>query len=424
MEEEDTTVDQQANQDDAPSEGGQTEPSGEQSDAQHPMESFLDAGYDINRLRRGQIVEGVIVQIRPSEILVDVGAKAEGVIQSREIDRLGPEDLAALHQGEPVLVYVLTPEGKTGNPVLSWSRAQSERDWREAERLLESGELFKGTVAGHNKGGLIVRLGRVRGFVPRSQITALRGRRRSAEGEDPLAELVGNEMSLKVIEIDRSRNRLILSERAAMREQRRHEKEKMLAELQEGDVRKGEVVNLCDFGAFVDLGGADGLIHLSELSWRRVSHPSEVLKAGDEVEVYVLNVDRERRRIGLSLKRLEPDPWSLIAERYHVGQLVEGEITKLVKFGAFARIQDDDLEGLIHISELSEEHISHPREVVQEGDIRTLRIIRIEPDRRRIGLSLTRVTSSEYIDVDWQAGYEQAESAETEATDLEPGENP
>jgi small subunit ribosomal protein S1 len=255
-------------------------------------------------------------------------------------------------------------------------------------------------------------LGKVRGFVPSSQIVSLKGRRRSAEGEDPLAELVGNKMQLKVIEIDRSRNRLILSERAAMREWRKQHKEKLLAELQEGDIRKGEVISLCDFGAFVDLGGADGLIHLSELSWRRVSHPSEVLKVGDEVEVYVINVDRERKRIGLSLKRLEPDPWSVIAERYQVGQLVEGTITKLVKFGAFARIFDDDIEGLVHLSELSEERISHPREVVQEGDVRTLRIIRIDPDQRRIGLSLKRVASSEYVDLDWEAGYEQEDVGE------------
>jgi small subunit ribosomal protein S1 len=193
-----------------------------------------------------------------------------------------------------------------------------------------------------------------------------------------------------------------------MREWRKQHKEKLLSELQEGDIRKGEVISLCDFGAFVDLGGADGLIHLSELSWRRITHPSEVLKVGDEVEVYVLNVDRDRKRIGLSLKRLESDPWGSIAQRYHVGQLVEGTITKLVKFGAFARIFDDDVEGLVHLSELSEQRISHPKEVVQEGDVRTLRVIRIDSDQRRIGLSLKKVASSEYVDVDWQDSTGQA----------------
>jgi small subunit ribosomal protein S1 len=425
MKEEDATVVQQGSQDDTPSEGEQAEQSGEQPNAQHLMTSFLDAADGVSRLRRGQVVDGVIVQIRPSEILVDVGAKSEGVIWGREIERLGPEGLAALHEGDPVLVYVITLEDKNGNPVLSLSRAQSERDWREAERLLESGELCERTVVDYNRGGLLVNFGRVRGFVPRSHIVSLRGRRRSAEGEDPLAELVGNEMQLKVIEINRDRTRLILSERAAMREQRRQNKEKLLAELQEGDVRKGEVVNICDFGAFVDVGGVDGLIHLSELSWRHVSHPSDILKVDDEVEVYVLNVDRERKRIGLSLKQLAPDPWSLVAERYHVGQLVEGTITKLVEFGAFSRILDDDIEGLIHISELSEEQVSHPREVVQEGDVRTLRIIRIDLDQHRVGLSLKRVISSESVDVDRQEGYEQAKPGEAGVTDLngDPGEN-
>jgi len=401
----------------------QPEQVGASPDAMHPMESLLRADYDVQNLRRGQIVEGVIVQIRPTEILVDVGAKSEGVIWGREIERMGSEGLSELHEGQSALVYVVTPEDKNGNPVLSLSRAQAERDWREAEQLFESGELFEGTIAGFNKGGLIVRLGKVRGFVPSSQVTSLRGRRRGDDTEDPLAAMVGNQMQLKVIEIDRSRNRLILSERAAMREWRKQHKERLLAELQEGDVRTGEVISICDFGAFVDLGGADGLIHLSELSWRRVSHPSELLKVGDEVEVYVLNVDRDRKRIGLSLKRLRADPWTLVAENYSVGQLVEGTITKLVKFGAFARIFDDDIEGLIHLSELSEERITHPREVVQENDVRTLRIIRIDPEQRRIGLSLKRVASSEYLDVDWQDEYEQDEPVDdgADAQDNEQG---
>jgi small subunit ribosomal protein S1 len=305
-------------------------------------------------------------------------------------------------------VYVVSPEDKNGNVVLSLTRAQMERDWREAQEIFESGSVFAGSVAGFNKGGLIVRVGKVRGFVPASQIVSSRQRRKGTSGEEFLSSLVGQELQLKIIEIDRARNRLILSERAAQRDLRKQQKEQLLSDLQEGDVRTGEVISLCDFGAFVDLGGADGLVHLSELSWRRVSHPSEILQVGDEVEVYVLNVDRERKRIGLSLKRLESDPWSLIAERYHIDQLVEGTITKLVKFGAFARIFDDDVEGLIHLSELSDERITHPREVVQEGDVRTLRVIRIDSDRRRIGLSLKRVASSDYMDADWQDGYDQA----------------
>jgi small subunit ribosomal protein S1 len=393
-----------------------TEGTDVQPEDQHPMESLLQADYDVKNLRRGQIVEGVIVQVRPTEILVDVGAKSEGVIWGREIERLGPEGLANLSESQSVLVYVVTPEDKNGNPVLSLSRAQAERDWRKAEKMFEAGEIFEGTVAGFNKGGLIVRIGKVRGFVPSSQIVSLKGMRREEGQDSPLAQLVGTKLQLKIIEIDRSRNRLILSERAAMREWRRQHKEQLLAELREGDKREGEVISICDFGAFVDLGGADGLIHLSELSWRRVSHPSEVLKVGDKVKVYVLNVDRDRKRIGLSLKRLESDPWDTIQDRYQVGQLVEGTITKLVKFGAFARIFDDDVEGLIHLSELSDVRIAHPREVVQEGDIRTLRIIRIDSDRRRIGLSLKRVTSSEYLDMDWH-GYDESDDSGNDVED-------
>ena len=385
-----------------------------QKEAGVSMESLLGSDYGFQSLQRGQIVEGVIVQIHPTEILVDVGSKSEGIITGREIERLGSEGLASLHVGDSILVYVVNPEGRNGYATLSLSRAQAERDWREAERLFESGEIFEGTVAGHNKGGLIVRLGKVRGFVPASQIVSVNAK--DKQNSEALAGLVGKKLQLKVIEIDRGRNRLILSERAAMREWRRQHKEKLLAELKEGDVRTGEVISLCDFGAFVDLGGADGLIHLSELSWRRVSHPSEVLSVGDKVEVYVLNVDRERKRIGLSLKRLEQDPWASITERYHEGQLVEGTITKLVKFGAFARIYDEDVEGLIHLSELSEDPISHPREVVQEGEVHTMRIIRIDPERRRIGLSLKRVASPEYLDIDWRDGYGRPTSEQGETS--------
>jgi small subunit ribosomal protein S1 len=383
-------------------------PDAESTDQQAMMDALLQEDYGFRALRRGQIVEGYIVQLSPSEILVDVGSKSEGVVMSREIERLGPDGLAELHEGDSILVYVVSPEDKNGNVVLSLSRAQMERDWRDAQEIFDAGTIFEGSVAGFNKGGLIVRVGKVRGFVPASQIVSSRQRRKGTSGEEFLSSLVGQDLELKIIEIDRTRNRLILSERAAQRDLRKQQKDKLLSELQEGDIRTGEVISLCDFGAFVDLGGADGLVHLSELSWRRVSHPSEVLNVGDDVEVYVLNVDRDRKRIGLSLKRLEDDPWSSIAERYHIDQLVEGTVTKLVKFGAFARIFDDDIEGLIHLSELSDERITHPREVVQEGDIRTLRIIRIDPDRRRIGLSLKRVASSDYMDADWQDGYDQA----------------
>jgi small subunit ribosomal protein S1 len=215
--------------------------------------------------------------------------------------------------------------------------------------------------------------------------------------------MVGEPMQVKVIEVDRGRNRLILSERAAAKESREAQKDRLLTEIKAGDVRKGHVISLAEFGAFVDIGGADGLVHLSELSWKHITHPNEVLHVGQEVEVVVLNVDHERKRIGLSLKRREDDPWTLIQRKYQIGQLITGTITKLAKFGAFARVDgEDEIEGLIHVSELSDGHIEHPREVVTEGQTLTLRVIKIEPDKRRMGLSLKRVASAEYADTDWE----------------------
>ncbi|MCL6431171.1 MAG: S1 RNA-binding domain-containing protein [Anaerolineae bacterium] len=372
----------------------------------HPMASLLDSQYDYKTAQHGDILQGVIMQITPTEILVDVGSKSEGIISGRELERMDPELRRSLRVGQQVLAYVIRPEDQDGNIVLSLTRAQMEADWRRAEELYAAEEIFEAQVAGHNKGGLIVRIGRVRGFVPSSQLVSVRRRRGdSAEEEEAddneLAKLVGKTLRFKIIELDRRRNRLILSERAAAREWRREQKEKLLNELQENEVRTGVVSSLCDFGAFVDLGGADGLIHLSELSWGRVTHPREVLKVGEEVQVYILHIDRERRRIALSLKRLQPEPWSQIDQRFTIGQMVEGTITKITNFGAFARLEGD-VEGLIHISELSDQRISHPREVVQEGQTLALRVIRIDSARKRIGLSLRRVNDEEIGDYTWE----------------------
>jgi small subunit ribosomal protein S1 len=378
----------------------------------HPMASLLEETYKVQQLRKGGILEGTIAYVSPGEILIDVGAKSEGVVTGRELGRLDPEFLSGLKVGDQVLAYVLVPEDKNGNILLSLARAQIEKDWREAERLFREQAVFEGAVAGYNKGGLIVRVGKVRGFVPTSQLAMLSGEPVSLE--ERKASLVGTTIQMKVIELDRQRNRLILSERSAVRDWRRKQKDKLLEELNPGDIRTGVVSSLCDFGAFVDLGDADGLVHLSEVSWRRVAHPSEVLRVGQEVEVYVLNVDRERKRIGLSLKRLAPDPWTMIDEQYRVGQLVEGSITKLVKFGAFARLAGTDIEGLIHVSELLDEHVNHPKEVVQEGDVLTLRIIKIDSARRRMGLSLKRVGLADYAEQDWASSYAQTGTTATE----------
>ena len=370
----------------------------------HPMQSLLDSDKSMNMPQRGEIREGVIARITPTEILVDVGAKSEGIITGRELDTLDEATRAGLAVGQAVSVYIMDPEDRGGNIVLSLTRAREEKDWRQAEELLGSQEVYTGVIAGFNKGGLIVKLGNVRGFIPASQLSAAR-RRRSEGGETPeqkWGRMIGETSQVKVIEVDRSRNRLILSERAAAKETREAQKEQLLAEIKPGDVRKGHVISLAEFGAFVDIGGADGLVHLSELSWRRVAHPNEVLKVGQEVEVTVLNVDRDRKRIGLSMKRREEDPWLIIKQKYKPGQLVSGTITKLTKFGAFARIEgEDDLEGLIHISELSDGHIDHPREAVSEGQAVTLRVVKVDPEKRRMGLSLKRVSSAEYAEADW-----------------------
>ena len=373
-------------------------------DAAHPMQSLLDSDSGMTMPRRGEIREGVIARVTPGEVLVDVGAKSEGVITGRELETLDAAMRQSLVVGQTVLVYVMDPEDRNGNIVLSLSRAKEEKDWRTAEALLASQEVYTGPIAGFNKGGLIVKIGNVRGFIPASQLSA--ARRRRSEGETPeqkWGRMVGETTQVKVIEVDRSRNRLILSERAAVKESREAQKDRLLSEIKVGEVRKGHVISLAEFGAFVDIGGADGLVHLSELSWKRVNHPNEILKVGQEVEVVVLNVDRERKRIGLSMKRREDDPWLAIQKKYQVGQLVAATITKLTKFGAFARIEgEDDIEGLIHISELAEGHIDHPKEVVAEGQNVTLRVVKVDAEKRRMGLSLKRVASSAYADTDWE----------------------
>ncbi len=367
-------------------------------------ESFADDEFMFQPLKRGQIIDGTIAGISDSEILVDVGAKSEGLIAGRELESLDPEILGDLAVGDDVRVYVLNPEDSKGHILLSLRRALEEQDWQVAEEHLESKQSYESKVQSYNKGGLIVPFGRIRGFVPASQVSMRRRGRGSGDSpEERWGDMVNEPIMVKVIEVDRGRNRLILSERAAERELREKRRATLIDELSVHQRRKGRVVRLTDFGAFVDLGGADGLVHLSELSWKHVNHPREVVNVGDEIEVEVISLDPERQRIGLSLKNCLADPWTTIDQDYTAGQLVQGKVTKLTKFGAFASIVDNPaIEGLIHISELADHRVKHPREVLDEGDVVTLRIIRIEPDRRRLGLSLKQVDSEEYMFDDWQ----------------------
>ncbi len=390
----------------------------------HPMDALLEeADYELEAPRRGEIRTGKIARVTESDIFVDIGAKSEGIISPREVENMTEEQRAELTLGMEVSVYVVRSGFRGGSMELSLERAEEERDWQQAEELLRSKEIHEGEITGYNKGGLIVKLGQLRGFIPASQVSLTR--RRRANGDTPdqrWGNMVGEAVVSRVIEVDRRRNRLILSERAAAREAREALKERLIAELAPGEVRTGHVISLADFGAFVDIGGADGLVHISEISWKRIANPREVLKIGQEVQVKVLGVDPERNRISLSLRDLEANPWERVREECKEGQLVEGVVTKLTKFGAFAQLaglEDYGIEGLIHISELADQRIEHPSEVVQEGQTLTLRVLKVDAERRRIGLSLRRVASEEYRELDLQAAMKQAKTEETTVEDFD-----
>ncbi len=372
-------------------------PSGES----HPMDFLLDE--ELNFPVAGEVRSGYIVSRSNNEILVDIGAKSEGVIDSREISSFDSDTLAKLEVGNEIQVYVVNPEDGKGSIVLSYSKAAEVEDWERAVENLESQEVIACKVLGYNRGGALVSFGLLRGFVPNSQLSRDRGisRHDQTEKQKALQNLIGETLNVKVIEVDRDRNRLILSEGAAGKEIREARKAEILDELEEGAVIKGQVVNLADFGAFVDIGGIEGLVHLSEMSWKRISKPSDLLKVGEEIDVTILSIDEDRQRVALSMKRLQPDPWSLIDETYEVGQLIEVTITRLTKFGAFARLQDDyQLEGLIHISEMSDDRVENAAEIVSPEDTIMVRIIRIDPDQRQLGLSLKQVSSDRYIEND------------------------
>ncbi len=361
----------------------------ELGDVASMMEAFLsNPEHDYKTLKYGDVMDGVIMHVDRDELLVDIGSKAEGIIPAKEYSDLTPGEKSALAIGDTILVFVVQPENPEGHPIVSINRARQEKSWRHLQDIHDQNEVIEAEVTNYNKGGLLVNLDGVRGFVPASQVTEIRGGDDASKQAD-MARLIGNKLPLKIIEINRHRNRLILSERQAIQERRDVMKERLIAELKEGEIRKGRVSSICDFGAFVDIGGADGLVHLSELSWSRVRHPSELLRIGQEVDVYVLGINAQDKKIALSIKRTQAEPWSRVASKYEVGQLVKGNVTQLANFGAFARIEDG-IEGLVHVSELADERITHPKQAVKEGQELLLRIIRIDPQRRRMGLSLRR----------------------------------
>jgi small subunit ribosomal protein S1 len=370
------------------------------------MAEMLERYLCEHELKRGQFVQGVVVRASRNEVILDIGAKCEGIVPERDLERLSPADREALSVGEEITVCVVTPEDENGNIILSLSRAQLDQDWRRAQELFKSQETIERPVTGCNKGGVIVSFGKIRGFVPGSHLAVSRVADQSTSGRSPDARwesLVGETLQLKIIEIDQQQNRLIFSEKVAMRDRRKSQRKRQLNDLTEGDVLRGKVINLVDFGAFVDLGSVDGLVHISELSWKRVTHPREVVEAGQELDVYVLKVDRERQRVALSLKRLQPDPWLSVEERYQEGQVIEGVVTRLAKWGAFASVVGDEaIEGLVHISELTDKPIVHPHEVVKPSQVVALRIIGLDAEKHRLSLSLKQVDEGEFRGQDWK----------------------
>jgi small subunit ribosomal protein S1 len=381
---------------------GAENPQGDQTNNQ-TMESLLASeSLSVELPQVGEIRKGVIASIGSNQILISVGAKSEGVVAGRELEQLTAEERAELKVGQEVNVYVLNPEDQNGNVVLSFKRAQEEMSWENVEKMIAEETVIDTKIIGFNKGGLIVAIGNLRGFVPSSQISA--GRRAQSSGDTPeqrWQKMVGQAISVRIIEVDRERRRLILSERSTNTESRSSMKDRVISELEEGKVYTGKVTSLADFGAFVNINGADGLVHLSELSWDRLQHPKEILEVGQEVQVKVIKIERDKKRIGLSMRALQDDPWKSRVDKFSVGQLVEGVITRLTKFGAFARLEGD-IEGLIHISELSENRVEHPKEVLHEGDVKTLRVIRIDGEQHRIGLSLRKVDSAAFADKDFK----------------------
>jgi small subunit ribosomal protein S1 len=343
---------------------------------------LLESSFNYQPPQRGEIRTAIILQIAPREIIVDLGVKRDGIVPIADLERLEPAFRDALKVGAEVPVYVLNPRDLDENLIVSINMGMQQYDWEKARELIKSEDVVTVKVKGNNRGGILVQWNRLEGFIPSSHLVSTT----STGSRDSWDDLNENELRVKVIEVDQARRRLIFSEREAQREWRAQQKQRLLAELKEGSIVKGTVTGLRDFGAFVNLGGADGLIHVSELAWHRVDHPRDVLRVNEVIDVYVLSLDRGTNRIALSRKRLLPDPWQLAAERYHEGQIVEGTVTNVVDFGAFVAL-DDGLEGLLHLSEMGDGSLKEPHSYLKKGDRLSLRISHLEPEKRRVGFT-------------------------------------
>jgi small subunit ribosomal protein S1 len=365
---------------------GEEQQSEEQQADEMLFEQYLAEEEDLSLPVRGDLREGIVVEVRSNELLVNIGAKRDGIVPQSDLNRLEDDYAGTLREGETVPVVVSKLTTNEGMLVLSIADALQKKDWLVAEKMLESGEITVRKVVGYNKGGLLADFDHLRGFIPASHIVGLPRNMNEEQRNERLQQVVGQELPVKVIEVERQRRRLVLSYRLAEREYRAGRKAQLFEELTVGAVVEGEVRSLRPFGAFVDIGGADGLLHVSEIGWTPVSHPRDVLKVGEQIQVEVLRLDPERSRIALSRKRLLSNPWESIEERYKVNDTILVTVTRVIDFGAFAQLEPG-IEGLIHISELADITVAEPLKMVSSGDRIPVKILRIHPDRQRIGLS-------------------------------------
>lgn len=383
--------------------------------------AMLEESLANTHLERGDIVTGTILAVDSQGLIIDVRWKQDGLVSKGDVEKMGAS-LDDFEVNTEIDVAVVRLSDYDGNLILSAAQAKQNEDWKAAAAIKEADESWTGVIAAANKGGLILPFGGLRGFIPASHVVDVPRGLEQDERIKALGELVDQEMTVKVIEVDRKRRRLVFSQRLAERENREARKEELLDKLEEGNTRTGTVSGICDFGAFVDLGGADGLIHISELAWHRVSHPSEIVDVGEKVDVYILNLDEDGKRIGLSLKRLQTNPWDNVEEKYHIGQLIEGTVTRIVPFGAFIKLEPG-IEALLHVSQLSHDNTADPQRDLYEGERLLTRIISIEAPRQRLGLSLKEVTDAEQEqweeDRDEQLMESAAEALEDEEADFD-----
>lgn len=368
--------------------GGVQEPDyGTEASDLELFEQYLEQDLDLDLPGRGDLREGVIVEIRPSELLVNVGSKRDGVVPQSDLARLDPEFVKNLHEGQTVDVVISKQPDDDGIFVLSMADALQQRDWVRAQELMDSGDITTHKVVGYNKGGLTVEFNHLRGFVPASHIVDMPRNLSEDQRRIELENRIGQKMRLKVIEVERRRRRLVMSESLAEREYQASRREELFKTLSVGDIITGEVRSLRPFGAFVDIGGADGLLHVSEIGWSNINHPREALEVGQTIDVQVIRIDPDNQRIALSRKRLLANPWDSVEERYQPGDIIHTTITRIVDFGAFAELEPG-IEGLIHISEIADIAVAEPLKTIRVGDAVNAKVLRVDRKRQRVGLSL------------------------------------